>query len=85
MQFIYIIFCRNNFSLKRRILFAAGLIFAVFQGNAFAADQEAFLGFDAEYYYRTAYPGLKGHKAFAIGPQGSMAIVGGLENSKEAG
>jgi hypothetical protein len=85
MQFIYIIFCRNNFYLKRGMLFAAGLIFAVFQGNALAADQDAFLGFDAEYYYRTAYPGLKGHKAFAIGPQTGSGYSWGNRSSKEAG
>lgn len=68
-----------------RILLPACLIFAVFHGNAHAADQEAFLGFDAEYYYRTAYPGLKGHKAFAIGPQTGSGYSWGYRSSKEAG
>jgi hypothetical protein len=86
-----IFFCRNNFSLSpmilfwRRILLATGLTFVAFQGNAFAADQDAFLGFDAEYYYRTAYPGLKGRKAFAIGPQGTYGYSWRAKNSKEAG
>jgi len=70
--------------LWRRILLAAGLIFAVFQGNAFAADQEPFLAFDAEYYYRAAYPGLKGHKAFAIGPQSAYGYAWQARSSKEA-
>jgi hypothetical protein len=68
----------------RRILLATGLIFVVCHGNAFAADQEAFLAFDAEYYYRTAYPGLKGHKAFAIGPQTGYGYSWGNRSSKEA-
>ena len=61
-----------------------GLLFLAFQGTAFAADSEAFLGFNAEYHYRTEYPGLKGHKAFAIGPQSIYGYSWGARSSKEA-
>jgi hypothetical protein len=90
VQSIYDVLCRNFFwfnsmvLLRRRILLAAGLIFLTFQGNAFAADQEAFLAFDAEYHYRTEYSRMKGHKAFAIGPQGGYGYSWGARSSKEA-
>lgn len=90
MQSIFDVICRNILSfnstvlLRRRILLAAGLIFTTLQGNALAADSEAFLGFNAEYYYRTEYPGLKGHKAFAIGPQSVYGYSWGARSSKEA-
>ncbi|CAN0456891.1 unnamed protein product, partial [Phaeothamnion confervicola] len=45
---------------------------------------EAFLGFNAEYRYRTEYAGLKGHKAFAIGPQSIYGYSWGARSSKEA-
>lgn len=90
MQSIYDICCRNVFCfnstvlLRRRILLAAGLIFLLYDGKAFAADTEAFLGFNAEYRYRTEYAGLKGHKAFAIGPQSVYGYSWGARSSKEA-
>lgn len=85
VQFIYDIFCRSSVILLwRRTLLATGIVFVAFQGNALAADSEAFLGFTAEYYYRTAYPGLKGHKAFAIGPQSVYGYSWGARSSKEA-
>ncbi len=70
--------------MRRRILLAAGLLFATFQGNALAADQEAFVGFNAEYHYRIEYPGLKGHKAFAIGPQATYGYSWGARSVKDA-
>jgi dienelactone hydrolase len=82
--------CRNIFGIGsvfpflRRTLLATGLFFIIFQEDTFAADQAAFLSFDAEYYYRTAYPGLKGHKAFAIGPQAAYGYSWSARNSKEA-
>lgn len=91
VQSIYDVFCRNffwfnsKFLLWRRVLLATGFFISAFQQAAIAADQEAFLGFDAEYYYRTAYLGLKGRKAFAIGPQGSYGYSWGARNPKEAG
>lgn len=85
VQFIYDIFCRSSVILSwRRILLATSVAFFAFQGNAFAADQEAFLGFNAEYYYRTDYSGLKGPKAFAIKPQGAYGYSWGARSSKEA-
>lgn len=90
MQSISESFGRNFFwfnttvYLRRRIVLAAGLLFAAVQGTAFAADSEAFLAFNAEYYYRTEYPGLKGHKAFAIGPRSVYGYSWGARSSKEA-
>ena len=90
MQSIYDVFCRNFFwfsstvLFRRRVLLATGLLFSAFQQVAFAADQEAFVGFNAEYHYRTEYPGLKGHKAFAIGPQGAYGYSWGARGPKEA-
>ena len=90
VQSILDICCRNFFGpslvllLRRRILLPACLIFTTFQGNVFAADQEAFLGFDAEYHYRTEYSRMKGHKAFAIGPQTGYNYSWGYRSSKEA-
>ncbi|MDP1700533.1 MAG: hypothetical protein Q8L53_06170 [Aestuariivirga sp.] len=90
MQSIYDICCGNIFGtgslvlLLRRILLATSLLFVALQGNALAADQEAFLGFDAEYHYRTEYSHMKGHKAFAIGPQTGYGYSWGNRSSKEA-
>ena len=90
VQSIYDICCRNFFWFKsavrlwHRILPGAGLLLAAFQANAFAADQEAIAGFNAEYHYRMEYRGLKGHKAFAIGPQAAYGYSWGARSPKEA-
>ena len=44
----------------------------------------AFVGVNAAYHYRTEYNGLKGRKAFAIGPHGSFGYGWGYQSSKEA-
>lgn len=85
VQFNHDIFCRSSVILLWcRILLVTSAAFFAFQGYAFAADQEAFVGFNAEYYYRTHYSGLKGPKAFAIGPQGAYGYSWGARSSKEA-
>ncbi len=68
----------------RRIFLLTGLLLFIFMGKAVASDKEPFLGFYAEYYYRTAYPDLKGHKAFAIGPQSVYGYSWGVRSSKDA-
>jgi len=83
--------CRRNIFwfnstvlLRRRFLLVVGLVFAAVHGNAIAADQEDFVGINAEYHYRIEYPGLKGHKAFAIGPQATFGYSWGARNVKDA-
>ncbi len=90
VQSIFDVCCRKVtggslvFLLWRLMLLPVCLMLTAFEGSAFAADQEAFLGFDAEYHYRTEYSRMKGHKAFAIGPQASYGYSWGYRSSKEA-
>ncbi len=91
MQIIYSICCRYIFNLSsgvllwRRIFLLTGVLFVFLQGNTFAADQEAFVSFNAEYHYRSEYLGSKGPKAFAIGPLSAYGYSWQARSSKEAG
>ncbi|MBK1866179.1 alpha/beta hydrolase [Aestuariivirga sp. YIM B02566] len=69
--------------LIRLVIVVAGAkLLALASAPAYAIDPQA--GLDAEVIYRTEYPGLKRHKAMAIGPGGVWGNSYGYGSAAEA-
>jgi hypothetical protein len=65
-------------------LLVVGVTLGCLPEKSQAAEDNVFAGIAAEYHYRTKYKNMKGHKAFAIGPNGSYGYSWGWKTAKEA-